>query len=110
VLSIEERCHLFKLIDSIHISAITDLVTGTYYSSEDFKNEIKKRITYFLENFEVSKNAPVLILESNSANFFINFFCFYFLEIPIVPFNEQASKFEIENVINYIKLSHKICK
>ncbi len=90
-------------IDSQSLSSIFEIQSGHDLDHVAFKEEIKKRSSYFYDQLKFQSGHAVILKHSNSIQFFIDFLALYFIEVTAIPIDPLTSDKELGNLLSFSK-------
>ena len=90
-------------IDGQSLSSIFEIQSGHDLDHVAFKEEIKKRSSYFYDQLKFQSGHAVILKHANSIQFFVDFLALYFIGVTAIPIDPSTSDKELDNLLNFSK-------
>lgn len=87
--------------EELSLSTITDIQSGSFLNSVEFKQAIIERIK-FISQYNVKSGQAVVLMDNNSIAFFVNFLALFCLRITCIPLDKSLHPDELKNVLDFI--------
>ena len=93
----------FAEADSLTLASITEIESGKFLNSQDFKSLIKEKILILTNEYHIKPGQSVLLLQNNSIEFFIHFLALFCIGASIIPMDKNLKESELDNVIKFAR-------